>query len=103
MRWLKYTPQRASLFGPNLLLIRGKVMKQISVFVVFLFFSLSARAQQTTSGLPVQVAAAASSEDARMKALEDQVSTLASEVSLLRTELQPLRGASSNTPQNAEP
>jgi hypothetical protein len=76
-------------------------MKQISVFAVFLFFSLSARAQQTTSGLPVQVAAAASSEDARMKALEDQVSTLASEVSLLRTELQQLRGAGSNTPQNA--
>jgi hypothetical protein len=76
-------------------------MKQISLFAVFLFFSLSARAQQTTSGLPVQVATTASSEDARMKALEDQVSTLASEVSLLRTELQQLRGANSNTPQNA--
>src|SRR3981081_3887989 len=73
-------------------------MKRLSVFAVFLFFSLSARAQQTAEPAP-QVASAAVPEDARMKALEDQVSTLASQVSLLRTELEQLRGANANPAQ----
>jgi hypothetical protein len=76
-------------------------MKPLSVLAVLLLFSLSARAQQTTSGPSRQVASAPSSEDARMKALEEQVRTLASQVALLRTELQQLRGANSSAPQTS--
>lgn len=74
-------------------------MKHISVLAVFLFFSLAARAQETPSAPPKQEASTATAEDARMKALEEQVSTLAGEVALLRGELQQLRGTSA--PQTA--
>jgi hypothetical protein len=64
------------------------------VLCVFLFFSAIARAQDSPSPPSTNQASAATADDARMKALEEQVSTLAGEVALLRGELQQLRGTS---------
>ena len=72
-------------------------MKHLSILAAFLFFSSTARAQDSPSTPPNREASGAAADDARMKALEEQVSTLAGEVALLRGELQQLRGA--NVPQ----
>jgi hypothetical protein len=76
-------------------------MKRLSVLAAFLFFSLTARAQETPSPPAKHDASAASADDARMKALEEQLSTLAGEVALLRGELKQLRENSSQQPSSA--
>jgi hypothetical protein len=66
-------------------------MKQFVVLSALLLFSLVAHAQNSPS-VPVQRdVSAASTEEARMKALEEQLRALAGEVALLRLELKQLR------------
>jgi hypothetical protein len=76
-------------------------MKRFSVLAVFLFFSLTARAQQTPSLPGSRDASAAGADDARMKALEEQLGALAGEVAVLRGELKQLRENSSPQPPSA--
>ncbi|GAC1622096.1 MAG: hypothetical protein NVS9B13_14490 [Candidatus Acidiferrum sp.] len=78
-------------------------MNRFSVLVVFLLFSLNARAQETPSTPANRQAAAITADDARMKALEEQLSTLAGEVALLRGELKQLRENNVPQPPSAVP
>jgi hypothetical protein len=78
-------------------------MKRIAVLFVLVFCSGATNAQQSPSDELRSDAVAAQSSvsspaEARMKALEDQVHTLAEEVAVLRGELQALRDANSTAP-----
>src|SRR5229473_2884575 len=66
-------------------------MKRFAVLSALLLFSAMAHAQDASSARVKHGVSPASAEDARMKALEDQVRTLAGEVALLRSELKELR------------
>lgn len=73
-------------------------MKRLAVLFALLLFSSIARAQGTSS-VPIKSdGSPAKTEDARMKALEEQVHTLAGEVALLRSELKELRETKSSEP-----
>jgi hypothetical protein len=66
-------------------------MKRFTALSVLLFFSSMAHAQDAPTVAAKRDASLANTEDARMKALEEQVRTLAGEVALLRGELKELR------------
>src|SRR3979411_567436 len=83
-------------------------MKRISILSLLILLSLPARAQENSprrqrrdsppAGTPV-----ISAEEARLKTLEDQVRTLAEQVTLLRGELKAMRDARSVEPRSEEP
>src|SRR5437899_5731029 len=70
-------------------------MKRFSVVSLFVLFSVSAYAQENSvvgkQGPPSAGAASTAPEEVRIRALEDQVRTLAEEVALLRGELKTIR------------
>jgi hypothetical protein len=66
-------------------------MKRFAVLSALLLFSAMAHAQDVSSAQVKHGVSPANPEDARMKALEEQVRTLAGEVALLRNELKELR------------
>ncbi len=66
-------------------------MKRFAVLLALLLLSSIARAQDAPSVPMKRDVSPANTEEARMKALEEQVRTLAGEVALLRTELKELR------------
>jgi hypothetical protein len=66
-------------------------MKRFAALSALLFFSPIAHAQDASSVSAKRGVPPANTEDARMKALEEQVRTLAGEVALLRGELKELR------------
>ncbi len=66
-------------------------MKRFAALSALLLFSSIAHAQDAPSLPAERGASSANTEDARMKALEEQVRTLAGEVALLRSELKELR------------
>ncbi len=66
-------------------------MKRFAVLSALLLFSAMAHAQDGSSAQVKHGVSPANPEDARMKALEEQVRTLAGEVALLRNELKELR------------
>jgi hypothetical protein len=70
-------------------------MKRFAVLSALLLFSSITHAQDEPSVSVKRDVSAASTEDARMKALEEQVRTLAGEVALLRGELRELRESKS--------
>jgi hypothetical protein len=70
-------------------------MKRFAVFSALLLFSSIARAQDAPSVTVERDASTARTESARLKALEEQVRTLAGEVALLRGELKELRESKS--------
>src|SRR5260370_20303536 len=74
---------------------RSNVMKRFAALPALLLFSSIAHAQDAPSVPIKRDVSAASAEDARMKALEEQVRTLAGEVALLRSELKELRDTKS--------
>ena len=83
-------------------------MKRIAILSAVFFCSSVASAQQAPppepkGDLPTTPSSAAPSEDARMKTLEDQMRTLAEQVTLLRSELKAMREARSVEPRSQEP
>jgi hypothetical protein len=70
-------------------------MKRFAALSTLLLFSSTTHAQDSPSVPAKRDVSVASTEDARMKALEEQVRTLAGEVALLRSELKVLREAKS--------
>jgi hypothetical protein len=66
-------------------------MKRIAALFALLVFSSMAHAQDAPSAAVRRDASPARTEEARMKALEEQVRTLAGEVALLRSELKEFR------------
>ncbi len=83
-------------------------MKRFSVLLLFALVSTAAFAQDTPPVMEKKGNAAtggpvASLEEARMKALEDQVRMLAEEVTLLRGELKTLRDTKSGDPATGNP
>src|SRR6266849_6331251 len=66
-------------------------MKRFAALSALLLFSSIAHAQDAPSVPAERGVSSANTEDARMKALEEQVRTLAGEVALLRSELKELR------------
>ena len=66
-------------------------MKRFAVLLALLLLSSIARAQDAPSVPMKRDVSPSNTEEARMKALEEQVRTLAGEVALLRTELKELR------------
>src|SRR5713226_7859946 len=66
-------------------------MKRFAVLLALLLLSSIARAQDALSVPMKRDVSPANTEEARMKALEEQVRSLAGEVALLRTELKELR------------
>jgi hypothetical protein len=66
-------------------------MKRFAVLSALLLFSSIAHAQDAPSAPIKRDVSAANMEEARMKALEEQIRTLAGEVALLRSELKELR------------
>ncbi len=68
-------------------------MKRFVALFALLMFSSVAHAQDVAPVLAKSDVSAANTEDARVKALEEQVRTLAGEVALLRCELKELRDA----------
>ncbi len=70
-------------------------MKRFAVLSALLLFSAMAHAQDPSSAQVKHGVSPANPEDARMKALEEQVRTLAGEVALLRSELKELRDTKS--------
>jgi hypothetical protein len=66
-------------------------MKRFAVLSTLLLFSSTAHAQDAPSVPAKRDVSVASTEDARMKALEEQIRSLAGEVALLRVELKELR------------
>src|SRR5260370_15295080 len=66
-------------------------MKRFAALFALLLFSSMTRAQDATSGSVKPGVSVANTEDARMKALEEQVRALAGEIALLRSELKELR------------
>src|SRR6267378_2134509 len=75
-------------------------MKRLAVLSALLLFSSIAHAQDATSVPNKRDVSTANTEDARMKALEAQVRTLAGEVALLRSELKELRETKSPEPSS---
>jgi len=75
-------------------------MKRLAVLSALLLFSSIAHAQDATSVANKRDVSTANTEDARMKALEAQVRSLAGEVALLRSELQELRETKSPEPSS---
>jgi hypothetical protein len=73
-------------------------MKRFTALPVLLFFYSMAHAQDAPSAAVRRDASPLKTEDARMKALEEQVRTLAGEVALLRSELKELRETKSVEP-----
>ncbi len=83
-------------------------MKRIAVLSAIIFCSAAASAQQAPppepkKDVPATQSSAAPSEDSRMKTLEDQVRTLAEQVTLLRGELKAMHDARSVEPRSEEP
>jgi hypothetical protein len=70
-------------------------MKRFAVLSALLLFSAMAHAQDPSSAQVKHGVSPANPEDARMKALEEQVRTLAGEVALLRSEMKDLRDTKS--------
>jgi hypothetical protein len=70
-------------------------MKRFAVLSALLLFSSNIHAQNAPSVPAIRDASQTSSEDARMKALEEQIRTLAGEVALLRGELKEFRESKS--------
>src|SRR5258708_12770136 len=70
-------------------------MKRIGVLPALLLFLPMAYAQDAPSVSANRVVSPTNTEDARMKALEEQLRTLAGEVALLRSELKELRQSKS--------
>ncbi len=66
-------------------------MKRFAALFALLLFSSMTRAQDATSVSVKPDVSVANTEDARMKALEEQVRALAGEIALLRSELKELR------------
>ena len=66
-------------------------MKRFVVLSTLLLFSSTMHAQETASVPTKRDVAVPSTEDPRMKALEEQLRTLAGEVALLRVELAEMR------------
>jgi hypothetical protein len=75
-------------------------MKRFAALSALLLFSSIAHAQDAPSRPAKHGASPADTEDARMKALEEQVRTLAGEVALLRSELKELRETRSPEPSS---
>jgi hypothetical protein len=75
-------------------------MKRFAVLSALLLFSSITHAQDAPSATAKRDVSASSTEDARMKALEEQVRTLAGEVALLRGELKELRETKSPEPSS---
>jgi hypothetical protein len=73
-------------------------MKRIATLFAWLVFSSMAHAQDAPSAAARRDASPAKTEEARMKALEEQVRTLAGEVALLRSELKEFRETKSVEP-----
>src|SRR6266851_1518411 len=77
-------------------------MKRFSVVSLFVLFSVTAYAQENSvvgkQGPPSAGAASTAPEEVRIRALEDQVRTLAEEVALLRGELKTIRDTKSADP-----
>src|SRR6476660_957482 len=82
-------------------------MKRIAILSALFFCSSVASAQQAPPPEPKGDVPAtppsAVPEDTRMKTLEDQVRTLAEQVTLLRSELKAMREARSVEPRSPEP
>src|SRR5437899_5476821 len=80
-------------------------MKRFSVVSLFVLFSVSAYAQENSvvgkQGPPSAGAASTAPEEVRIRALEDQVRTLAEEVALLRGELKTIRETKPTDPPTA--
>jgi hypothetical protein len=81
-------------------------MKRIAVLFALVFYSAAAYAQQDPSAEskkdgPATQSSVSAPEEARMKALEDQLRSLAEEVALLRGELKALRDAKSFEPASS--
>jgi hypothetical protein len=70
-------------------------MNRFAALSALVLFSFSVRAQDTTSVPAKPNESSRNTEDIRIKALEEQVRTLAGEVALLRDELKELRGTKS--------
>src|SRR5258708_10002550 len=73
-------------------------MKQVSILSLLILLCLPALAQQSSTGAqrkdpPPAGTTVISTEEARMKTLEDQVRTLAEQVSLLRIDLKAMLNA----------
>jgi hypothetical protein len=75
-------------------------MKRFAGLSALLFFSSFAQAQDAPSVPAKHDVSPAAREDARMKALEEQVRSLAGEVALLRSELRELRQTKSPEPSS---
>src|SRR5467141_4085876 len=75
-------------------------MKRFAVLSALLLFSSIAHSQDVTSVPNKRDVSPANTEDARMKALEAQVRSLAGEVALLRSELKQLRETKSPEPSS---
>jgi hypothetical protein len=73
-------------------------MKRFAVLSTLLLFSATAHAQDAPSVPAKRDVSVASTEDARMKALEEQIRSLAEEVVLLRGELKTIRETKSADP-----
>src|SRR6266478_5732319 len=83
-------------------------MKRISILSFLILLSIPARAQENSTGSqkkdpPLAGTPVISAEEARMKTLEDQVRTLAEQVTLLRGELKAMRDTRSAEPHSEEP
>jgi hypothetical protein len=83
-------------------------MKRVSIPFFLIFLSIPARAQENSAVSEKKAPAptappSISAEDTRMKTLEDQVRTLAEQVTLLRGELKAMRDAKSVEPRSEEP
>jgi len=83
-------------------------MKRISILSFLILLSIPARAQENSAGSqkkdpPLAGTPVISAEEARMKTLEDQVRTLAEQVTLLRGELKAMRDTRSAEPHSEEP
>src|SRR5258707_7802904 len=83
-------------------------MKQVSILSLLILLCLPALAQQSSTGAqrkdpPPAGTPVIAAEEARMKTLEDQVRTLAEQVTLLRGELKAMREARSVEPASEEP
>src|SRR6267154_925134 len=70
-------------------------MKRFAVLSAFLLFSSVSHAQNAPSDSAKNAVPSAGTDDARMKALEEQVRSLAGEVALLRSELKEFRESKS--------
>lgn len=75
-------------------------MKKLKFLSALVFFCSAAQAQQSP---PASPPLAFTTEDSRVKNLEEQVRTLAEEVALLRAEVREMRDAKSSRPPSSDP